>query len=86
MLSIDGMAAAARSLDKWRRRLREQPAGTNLRLKIERAGRINGITLILADRVPAAGKAHQKGLPERPDRLALGCAAPASLLTPFYRR
>lgn len=58
IISIDGVAAAARSLDDWRRRLREQPAGTKLRLEIERAGRINGTTLVLADRVPAAGE-HQ---------------------------
>lgn len=52
ILSIDGEAASTRSLDQWRQRLRELPAGSKLAVRFERAGKPLRAALVLADRVP----------------------------------
>lgn len=50
--AIGGEPVGRRSLDAWRQRLRELPAGTRLRVDYRRGGRAATLELVLADRVP----------------------------------
>lgn len=59
IVTIDGEAAAERGLAGWRARLREQPAGTKLRLEVRRGDAKIGVTLVLADRIPAQSPARR---------------------------
>ena len=52
IVAIGGAAVSTRTLSEWRRRLREEPAGTRLSIRFERAGDVREVTLVLADRVP----------------------------------
>lgn len=51
IVEIDGAAVPTRSLGDWRALLRETPAGTRLRIRFERAGQSEELTLTLADRI-----------------------------------
>ena len=53
LLAIGGEPAAARTLDAWRERLRELPAGTHLAVAWRRGATTGEATLMLADRIPA---------------------------------
>jgi len=53
IVAIGGESIAKRSLADWRAELREQPAGTKLPIKYERAGQPAETVLQLADRIPA---------------------------------
>ena len=59
IMSIDGESAPVRSLDQWRQRLRELPAGSKLAVRFERAGKPLQAALVLADRVPPVSPAHR---------------------------
>jgi C-terminal processing protease CtpA/Prc len=52
--SIDHVSVAAKSLSDWRALLRERPAGTTLRVAYRRHGKPGVLSLVLADRIPAA--------------------------------
>jgi hypothetical protein len=58
IVSINGEAVAGRTLEQWRLRLRELPAGTALAIAYERNGTPAKTTLVLADRIPATFKAR----------------------------
>jgi hypothetical protein len=58
IVSIDGEAVAERTLEQWRLRLRELPAGTRLAIAYERSGTPAKATLVLADRIPAKSMAR----------------------------
>ena len=53
LLAIGGEPVGARTLDAWRQRLRELPAGTHLAVAWRRGGTAGKSELVLADRVPA---------------------------------
>ena len=53
LLAIGGEPVGVRTLDAWRQRLRELPAGTHLAVAWRRGRTTGEATLVLADRVPA---------------------------------
>lgn len=66
IVSIDGESMAARSLDQWRQRLRELPAGSKLAIAYERGGTPAKATLVLADRIAARFETGSDAAAQRP--------------------
>jgi hypothetical protein len=58
IVSVNGEAVANRTLEQWRQRLRELPAGTRLTIAYVRGAESAEASLVLADRIPAAFKAR----------------------------
>jgi hypothetical protein len=54
IVSIDGKSVDSRKLADWRHELRVQPAGTRLKIGVERRGVTHYATLALADRIPTS--------------------------------